>query len=169
MLDPNDIETADIYFENLIVGQRFRSQGRTLTETDIVNFAGLSGDFNALHTDESYAATTQHGTRIAHGLLVLAIASGLSSRMAVMRGLERTLVGLANLECRWLKPARIGDTLHVAAEILELVPSSRPDRGTVLMRRSAMNQHDVVVMESDWKLVLKRRIPALEQKDEPTD
>lgn len=156
MTDLNEIDRFDVYFEDLGIGQQFKSQGRTLTEADIVNFAGLSGDFNALHMDESYAATSQHGTRIAHGLLVLAIASGLSSRMTLMRGMERTLLGLANLQCRWLKSTKIGDTLHVAAEILELTPSSKPDRGTVVMRRSAINQHGEVVMESEWKIVLKR-------------
>ncbi len=106
MITLDEIDRFEVFFETLEVGQRFVSQRRTVTETDIVNFAGLSGDYNALHMDAIHAAETSHGERIAHGLLVLAIVSGLSSRLPVMRAMERTLIGLTNLQVRWRRPTR---------------------------------------------------------------
>lgn len=155
----DEIEAFEAHFEAFKVGQRFTTARRTLTEADIVNFAGLSGDYNALHTDAVHAAATPHGERVAHGLLVLAIASGLCTRLPVMRAMERTLLGLVNLQVRWRRPTHIGDTLHVAVEVVDMQASSKPDRGTVVMRRSAINQNDETVMESEWSLVVRRRAP----------
>jgi acyl dehydratase len=152
----DEIETFEVFFDTLLVGQTFRTPGRTVTEADIVNFAGLSGDYNAVHMDAAHAAGTIHGERIAHGLLVLAIASGLCTRLPLMRAMEKTLLGLANLQCRWLRPTKIGDTLHVVIEITETKASSKPDRGSVTMTRTAVNQRGESVMESEWALVLKR-------------
>jgi acyl dehydratase len=111
------LEGTTLYFDDLAVGDRQTTAGRTLTEADIVGFAGLSGDFNALHMDAEFAAGAPHGRRIAHGLLVLAIASGLSTRLPLMKLLEKSIFGLAGLECKWAKPVFIGDTLHVVLEI----------------------------------------------------
>lgn len=155
MITLDEIDRLEVFFETLEVGQRFVSQRRTVTEADIVNFAGLSGDYNALHMDAIHAAETAHGERIAHGLLVLAIVSGLSSRLPVMRGMERTLIGLTNLQVRWRRPTRIGDTLQVVAEITDKQPGPKSDRGTILMRRTASNQNGEDVMVSDWSLMLK--------------
>jgi acyl dehydratase len=104
----DEIERFEVYFETLEIGQRFVSPRRTVTEADVVNFAGLSGDYNGLHTDAVLAAETQHCERIAHGLLVLAITSGLSTRLPAMRGMERTLIGLKNLQVQWKAPTKIG-------------------------------------------------------------
>lgn len=154
------IESFVVWFETLEVGERFETAGRTVTEADIVAFAGLSGDYNALHTDAQYAASTPHGQRIAHGLLVLSIVSGLSTRLPVMKCMERTILGLSNLQCRWRRPTRIGDTIHVVLEVVEKTPGAKADRGTVMLRRTAVNQHGEVVMESDWSLVLRRQPPS---------
>lgn len=151
------IEGTTLYYDDLNVGDRFVTAGRTLTESDIVTFAGLSGDFNSLHMDAEFAAQTPHGKRIAHGLLVLAITSGLSTRLPLMKLIEKAIVGLAGLECKWFKPTFIGDTLHVVLEITGKEPGKKPDRGTFLMKRSAVNQHGDTVMESVWRLVLKTR------------
>lgn len=151
------IEGTTLYFEDLNLGDRFVTSGRTLTESDIVTFAGLSGDFNSLHMDAEFAAQTPHGKRIAHGLLVLAITSGLSTRLPLMKLIEKAILGLAGLECKWFKPAFIGDTLHVVLEITGKEPGKKPGRGTFIMKRSAVNQHGDTVMESVWRLVLKTR------------
>ena len=153
----DDVANFRLHFEDLAVGQSFQSPRRTVTEADIVAFAGLSGDYNALHTDALHGAGTVHGERIAHGLLVLAIASGLSTRMPLMRALEPTLIGLTNLQVRWRRPTRIGDTLHVLAEVTGLEGGSKSDRGVVTMQRSAVNQHGEAVMISDWTLVVARK------------
>jgi len=154
-----DIETYEVYFETLNIGDKFKTAGRTVTEGDIVSFAGLSGDYNALHTDAEYAATTPHGARIAHGLLVLAIVSGLSTRLPVMKAMERTILGLANLQCRWRRPTKIGDTIHVVLEVAEKKDGAKNDRGSVVLRRTAVNQRGETVMESDWSLILRRQTP----------
>jgi acyl dehydratase len=151
------VENYVMHFEDVEVGDRFETSGRTITEADIVNFAGLSADYNSLHVDAEFAATTQHGQRIAHGLLVLAITSGLTTRLPLMKFLEPSIIGLANLECRWLKPSRIGDTIHAVVEIAEKIDGRKPDRGTMLMKRLAVNQHGETVMESAWKIVVRRR------------
>jgi acyl dehydratase len=151
------IESTTLYFDDLDAGARFETAGRTVTEGDIVAFAGLSGDFNSLHMDAEVAATTPHGQRIAHGLLVLSIVSGLSTRLPLMKLIEKAILGLAGLECRWLRPAFIGDTLHVVVEIVAKEPGRKPDRGTLVMKRTAVNQHGETVMESTWRIVLKTR------------
>lgn len=152
-----DIEEYRVYWETLGEGDRFVSPARTITEADITAFAGLSGDYNALHTDAEFAKHTVHGQRIAHGLLVLSITSGLSTRLPVMKAMESTIIGLAELRCQWRKPSFIGDTVQVELEIAGKSESKKPDRGTIVLKRTTKNQHGEVVMESYWSLVVKRR------------
>ena len=152
----DDMQQYRAFWETFKEGDRFVSPARTITEADVVAFAGLSGDYNALHMDAEFAATTVHGRRIAHGLLILAVVSGLSTRLAIMRAMETTLIGLAELRCRWRKPVFIGDTIHVELEVADKAGSNKPDRGTILLRRTARNQHGEAVMDSDWSLVVKR-------------
>ncbi|HEX9648286.1 MAG TPA: MaoC/PaaZ C-terminal domain-containing protein [Alphaproteobacteria bacterium] len=153
----NRLEDYVVYFEDLAVGDRFVSPARTVTEADIAAFAGLSGDYNPLHTDAVAAGASAYGERIAHGLLVLAIASGLCSRTPVMKFMERSVLGLLGVECRWLKPTLIGDTVHVVLEVTATRATSKPGRGLVEMRRSAVNQRGETVMESDWTLLVRAR------------
>ena len=152
-----EIEHYEVFFETPEIGDKFVTAGRTVTEADVVAFAGLSGDFNSLHTDAEYAQGTLHKQRLAHGMLVLSIMSGLCTRLPVMKCMERTILGLANLECRWKRPTFIGDTLHIVLEIIDKKPSHKPDRGTIVMRRTAVNQRDETVLESDWSLVIRRQ------------
>ncbi len=142
-------------YDDLVVGDSFETTGRTITEADIVNFAGLSGDYNSLHIDAEFAQGTPHQGRIAHGLLVLSVASGLCTRLPLMKFLEPSILGLANLECRFRLPCRIGDTIHVRLTIAEKHPGKKPGRGTLVMNRVAINQHGQEVMQSHWHLVVK--------------
>jgi acyl dehydratase len=87
--------------------------------------------------------------------------SGLSTRLPFMKAMEKTLIGLANLQCRWRKPSFIGDTLHIELEVIEKKPSHKPDRGTVILSRKAIDQNGEVVLESEWSLVLKRETAAV--------
>jgi acyl dehydratase len=151
------ITMPTLYFEDLGVGLSCTSAGRTVTEADIVAFAGLSGDYNQLHVDEQFAAKTVHGGRIAHGILVLSILSGLSTRTALMQGLAENIVGLAGLECRFRKATKIGDTIHVRLTVTELKPTSKGGRGIVVLSRDAINQNGEVVLESVWSLMIKCR------------
>ena len=151
------LEPSPLLFDDLTVGMECTSAGLTVTEADIVAFAGLSGDYNRLHVDREFAAATVHGERIAHGILVLSILSGLSTRLAIMVRLADSIVGLAGLECRWKLPVKIGDTLHVHLSVAELRRTSSGVQGIVTFHRNAINQHGDVVLESVWKLMIKCR------------
>lgn len=149
---------AVLWYEDLVPGQQWLSPRRTVTEADIVNFAGLSGDYNALHTDAVHAAGHPFGQRAAHGLLTLAIASGLTTRMPVYRLMDRTRLALTEVNCRWKKPVFIGDTLQVALSIGDKrLSDRRPGTGTVALLRTVRNQRDEVVMESSWTTLIKLR------------
>lgn len=151
----NDDNT--LWFDDVLEGDSFVSPGRTVTEADIINFAGLSGDFHSLHMDATYAASTPHGQRIAHGMLIVAMSAGLVAKLPFMRRIERATLGLAGVECRFLKPVFIGDTVYVRLVVAQKTPSRKPDRGIMVVRRVIINQHGDAVVEGDWKLVLKMR------------
>ncbi|MCW5656954.1 MAG: MaoC family dehydratase N-terminal domain-containing protein [Burkholderiaceae bacterium] len=146
------------FFEDLAIGDSFDSPRRTVTEADVVNFACLSADFNRLHVDAEFAAGSPYGQRIAHGLLVLSVMSGLVTRMQLNLHLEPSLMGLLDIQCRFPKPTFIGDTLRVRVEVAEKRETSRPDRGVVAFRRQVINQRGEVVVEGVWKLLVRRRI-----------
>ena len=145
------------FFEDLDIGNTFDSPTRTVTEADVVNFACLSADFNRLHVDAEFAKGTPYGQRIAHGLLVLSVMSGLVTRMQLNLHLEPSLMGLLDIQCRFPKPTFIGDTLRVRVEVAEKSETSKPDRGVVAFKRQVLNQRSEVVVEGDWKLLVRRR------------
>jgi acyl dehydratase len=145
------------FFEDLNAGDAFLSPTRTITEADVVNFACLSADFNRLHVDAEYASGTPYGQRIAHGLLVLSVMSGLTTRMLLNQHLEPSLLGLLDIQCRFPKPTFIGDTLRARVEIIQKTETSKGDRGVVAFGRQAINQRGEVVVEGIWKLLVRRR------------
>jgi acyl dehydratase len=132
-----------LYFDDVSVGQEWRSLGRTITETDIVTFAGLSGDFNPIHTDHAFAKTTPFGKPIAHGLLVFSVASGLSLFAPPIR----TMAFLQIKEWHFRGPVFIGDTIHAIAKVLEKKERSRGRRGEITWARQVINQDGKAVME----------------------
>lgn len=153
----DQLEGYVLAYEDLNIGDVFTTSARTVTEADVVNFAGLSADYNSLHVDAEFAAGTPHGGRIAHGLLVLAVTSGLCTRLPLMKFLEPSILGLANLECKFRIPCKIGDTLHARLAIVDKRPGKKPDRGTLVMELVAVNQRGEDVMVSTWQLVVKSR------------
>lgn len=147
-----------LYFDDLEPGQTWESPRRTVTEADVVQFAGLSGDYNALHTDAVFAAGHPFGQRAAHGLLTLAIASGLTTRMLVYRLMDGARLALTELRCKWRAPVLMGDTIHVELRIGEKSLSpKRPGTGRVVMHRTIKNQRGEVVAESEWTALMKCR------------
>jgi acyl dehydratase len=146
-----------LYFEDLPLDKTFVTAGRTITEADVVAFAGLSGDFNSLHVDETFAAATGFGGRIAHGLLVLSVASGLTTRLPVLQALQPALLGMTDVTCRWLAPTRIGDTIRVELTFIAAKLTRSGTRGRVTERRVALNQDDVAVLDSQWTLLVATR------------
>lgn len=146
-----------MFLDDLRVGDVHLTAGRTVTESDIVSFAGLSGDYNSLHVDAEFASGTPHGARIAHGLLVLSISSGLSTRLAFSEAIAPNVLGLLDLQCRWPATTRIGDTIRVRLTITEIGSTSKPDRGLLSMTRDTLKQDGTVVMTSTWKLLVRMR------------
>ena len=109
--DLSALKGQQLYWEDLNEGDQFDSPTRTITEADVANFACLSGDFNRLHVDAEYAADSAFGQRIAHGLLVVSVMSGLTTRMLMNTFLEPSLLGLLDMQCSFPNPTFIGDTI----------------------------------------------------------
>lgn len=142
------------YFDDFEIGEEFISPGRTITETDVVMFAALTGDYNPLHTDAEYAKNTIFGERIAHGLLGLSIVSGLVTRIGVFDG---TVLAFLGLEWKFTGPILIGDTVHFRMTIIDKKETSKPDRGVIKRKVELINQHGKVVQEGTMDLMMKRK------------
>ncbi|MCI8477903.1 MAG: dehydratase [Oscillospiraceae bacterium] len=149
-----DYKPAGRFFEDWKVGDTFDTAARTVTEADIAIFAGLSGDYNPLHTNEEYAKDTIHKTRIAHGALIVAIASGLRNQTRILEG---TTIGLAGITEKFTAPTRAGDTIHCHCEILSTRETKKPDRGLVVYRCQTINQNDVVVVDQELTVMIRRK------------
>jgi acyl dehydratase len=141
-----------LYFEEFEVGDQAESVGRTITETDIVNFAALSGDWNRIHTDAEYSKQQMFGKRIAHGLLVLSVASGLAVRMGFM---EETVQAFMGLQWDFRKPVFIGDTVHLRATIKDKKAMKRLGGGVVLFKMEVINQDGEVCQRGEWNVLCK--------------
>lgn len=144
-----------MYFEEFELGQKIKTMGRTVTETDVVTFAGLSGDFNQIHTDAAYAAGTPFGQRIAHGICAMSIASGLVTLTGVMEG--TVLAFREILEWKFSKPVFFGDTIHAETEVVELKPFPRLNAGAVIIKIDVKNQKDEVVQTGKWSVLMMNR------------
>jgi 3-hydroxybutyryl-CoA dehydratase len=132
-----------VYFEDFHAGQVTETPGRTITEADIVNFAGLTGDWYELHTNVEYARQTRFGQRIAHGALVFSISSALSVRTFPPGNTLIAFYGVDKL--RFVRPVFIGDTIHVRETVVET--ASREDgAGIVCTQAEVLNQNDDVVV-----------------------
>ncbi len=145
----------DKAFEDFAVGQRFTTARRTVTETDIVNFACLTGDFYPLHVDQVYAESTPFKTRIAHGPLTFSLAVGLMGQTGFLADALVAFLGADAL--RFHGPVRPGDTVHVEAEVSHGRPTSGGDKGVVTIRYSMKNQMHDEVMSVDMAFLMWRR------------
>ena len=157
------MENFSRYFEDIQVGDIAVSVGRTVTEADIVNFAGVSGDFNTLHTDAEFAKNSVAGERLAHGLLGLSIGSGLYTRTTYNMSTAEALTAFTEIRSwKFRKPILIGDTLRVESEIIEK-DDSRPEStsGRIVARRTLYNQRDEVVQAGEFVYLFRKR-PAKE-------
>ncbi len=148
---------SDIYYEDLNVGDTFDSPGRTVTQGDVVAFAGLSGDFMPLHTDIEYGKSTIYGEPIAHGLLGLSIASGLFTRTELATGFVNTVMALLGLEWKFVAPIKFNDTIHVSVKVIDKRETSKPDRGIVTLERNVINQRGETVQIGKTPVMIKRR------------
>ena len=142
------------YFEEFNVGEIMTSPGRTITETDIVQFAALSGDYNELHTNVEFAKETPFEQRIAHGLLGLSVASGLVDRLGIIDG---TVIAFAGLEWKFQGPVFIGDTIHITAQVERKRPMRAIGGGMIILAISVINQRGESVQKGTWKALVKSK------------
>lgn len=137
-----------LYFEEFQVGQTVTTSARTITEADIGAFAGLTGDYNSIHTDAVYSATTPFGQRVAHGLLVVSIVSGLAARTGVMEG---TVLAFREIvEWKFSKPVFIGDTVHAVLTVEETKALARLGGGAITLSVDVRNQSSETCMRGRW-------------------
>lgn len=143
-----------LYFEDFQIDQQYVTGSRTITEADVVAFAGLSGDFNRLHMDEEFARQNIFGTRIAHGLLGLSIASGLMAQTGITNG---TVIAFLGLTWTFKHAVKFGDTISVCMRVIDKRESSKPGRGIVRLAIAVTNQRGEVVQEGEHTLMVKSR------------
>ena len=143
-----------VYFEDFAVGEESVTPGRTITEADIVNFAGLTGDWYELHTNVEWAAKSAFGQRIAHGALIFSIATALCVRVMPPGNTLIAFYGVDKL--RFVKPTFIGDTIHVRRTIVEKVDRDEKS-GVIATKSEVVNQRaEVVIAYTDRSLWKKR-------------
>ena len=150
-----DYQFRGLFLEDFEIGKTYCSPARTVTEADVTNFAGLSGDFNPLHTDEEFAKQNLFGTRIAHGALGFIISTGLSNQMGIYEG---TTIAFMECTVKYPAPLKIGDTVHAVIVPTEVKHSSKPGKGILKQNLKLINQDGVTVMESDQVLMMKSRV-----------
>ena len=143
-----------MYFEEFEIGKEILSQGRTITEGDVVNFAALTADYNPMHTDAEFAKTTQFGERVAHGMLGLSYAVGLAWQLGFMNG---TVIAFTGLEWKFKGPIKIGDTIHVIAQVKQTKSMRAVGGGFVVLDARVLNQRDEVVQQGEWTVLVKSK------------
>jgi acyl dehydratase len=146
-----------LWWEEWTVGREWETAGRTMTEAAIETCAGLSGDYNPLHTDEEFARRGPFGTRVAHGPLVYLFAAGLLFQLHLYDDTLLAFLGFDRLA--FTAPVRIGDTVRARISVTATRPTSRPDRGVVTRDLKVLNQRDEVVLEAVQHFLIRRRPP----------
>jgi 3-hydroxybutyryl-CoA dehydratase len=144
--------SSGLYFEEFKSGDTVTSMGRTITETDVVNFAALTGDWNLIHTDAEYSKEHMFGQRVAHGLLILSIASGLAVRLGFM---EDTILAFRSLDWKMQRPIFINDTMRVRLTVEETKAMARLGGGLVNFKVEVLNQKDESCMRGNWEMLVK--------------
>lgn len=142
------------YFEELIVGEEFRSPTRTIAEYDLYVFAGLTGDLTDFHISTEAAKQSVFGQRAAHGMLLISIANGLYNRIGIT---DETGMALAGVEWRFLAPGFIGDTVHLVASVREKREVSKRDRGLVFWDARLVKHDGTTMCQGQMVRMVRRR------------
>jgi acyl dehydratase len=154
-MSPLPSSPRGMYFEEFEPGQEFITAGRTITETDVVQFAGVSGDFTQIHTDSEFSGKTPIGQRIAHGLLIASITSGLAAQTGVIEG---TVIVFREIsEWKFVKPVFFGDTIRAVMRVRETKAVPRAGGGLVTIEFDVKNQHDETVNRGTWVVLIASR------------
>jgi acyl dehydratase len=138
-------------FDDFQIGMKMRSQGLTVTETHIIQFSGLTGDYNPLHVDDVFAKETIFEGRVAHGLLIQALAVGLFAPLVA-----GTTIALIEVSSKFLRPVKIGDTIYVESEVVDKKPSEKYNGGIITFRHEVKNQRGETVATIETKLLIAR-------------
>ncbi|MBN2319059.1 MAG: MaoC family dehydratase N-terminal domain-containing protein [Acidobacteria bacterium] len=141
-------------FDEFLIDEEIESGARTVTETDVVQFAGLSGDFHPEHMNDAYARKGPFGERVAHGLLIFSMATGLLNQTGAFEG---TSIAILETTARFIKPVKFGDTIRAIQKIVGKKETSKPDRGVLSTRITVLNQEEETVLEADLAVLLYRR------------
>lgn len=146
------------YFEDYRVGKRFVSEFRQITESDIVDFARLSGDFHPTHFDDEFAKDSFYGERVGHGLLSLSVAMGLMNQWDYR---SRSIMAFIKVTCSFLRPVKINDRIRAVSSILEKREWKRPDKGVVVFDLEIINERGETVAKAEIdELVRKKNFTA---------
>src|SRR3989304_8375044 len=143
------------YFEEFTVGEIFESRGPPVEAGHVSLFAGLTGDFNPLHTDEEAARQTPLKGRVAHGLLTLGVSGGQQNQLGLFEGTTLALLGFDRV--RFTAPVRFGDTIHTELTVKETRETSKPDRGVVIFDTVVKNQRGEAVLQFEQSVLMLRR------------
>ena len=147
-------EMRGMTFDEFEVGQQFTTASRTITESDVVTFAGLSGDFNPIHMDREFAQNTPLKGRVAHGMLVESIATGLGNQLGIYEG---TTIAVLSMTIDYKGAVKFGDTIHVVITVSDKKETSKPGRGIVTFKTDVMNQRGETVIDGRWVVMMVRR------------
>ena len=151
-MSPLPSASHGLYFEEFQVGQHILTSARTITEGDVTAFAGLSGDANPIHMDAEFSKSTPYGQRVAHGLLVLSVVSGLAMHAGALEG---TVLALHEIkQWKFTRPVYFGDTIHAELEVVETKALPRLRSGLVSLDLSVKNQPGEVVMRGTWVVLV---------------
>jgi 3-hydroxybutyryl-CoA dehydratase len=143
-----------LYFEEFEVGYEIVSAARTITETDIVSFAALTGDWTQIHVNEEYAKGTIFGQRVAHGLMGLSYAAGLGAQLGFI---EETVLAFRGLEWKFSAPIFIGDTIHLRVKVREKKELKKLGGGSVIFDVRLLNQEGKIVQKGTWEVLMKSK------------
>ena len=143
-----------MYFEEFQVGAEVVSHGRTITEADIVNFAGVSGDFTTIHTDAEFAKSTPIGERVAHGMLGLSVATGLAAQLGFIEG---TVILFTGLEWKFKGVIKVRDTIHLVTKVTRTRAMKSLGGGFVIFDVRVLNHRNETVQQGEWSVLVKSR------------
>lgn len=144
-----------LFFEELEIGQKMVTRGRTITEADIVQFGALTGDFNPMHFDADYMQGHMLGKRVAHGMLTVSYAVGQAYQLGF---LEQTVLSFRSIEMKFSAPVYIGDTIHVELTVTEKKEARRLGGGTVTLEVRIVNQEGVAVQKGTWVVLIASKM-----------
>jgi len=148
------IALTELFYDDLKHKDEFITRGRTISDSVVTNYAGVSGDFGDIHLDREIGKTTIFGKNIAHGLCVLSVASGLVVQTGI---LNKTIAFYGIQNWSFTKPVFFDDTIKVKILVLDKKESSRKDRGLIVFGINILNQRDEVVQRGEWSVMLSRR------------